>query len=112
MHLLRVSPALHPSKRPSHTHTPKPSFEERGHEIYIVVVVDSHIQRIVLTNEETTVTQQVSHRHLSDANPTSGHKEVRRSAGYIMATTRYSDQQGYANRVLRGLQENIKIKEQ
>ena len=27
-----------------------------------MVVVDSHIQRIVLTSEETTVTQQVSHR--------------------------------------------------
>ena len=30
--------------------------------MYIVVVVDSHIQRIVLATEETTVTQQVSHR--------------------------------------------------
>ena len=29
---------------------------------YTVVVVDSHIQRIVLATEETTVTQQVSHR--------------------------------------------------
>ena len=28
----------------------------------IIVVVDSHIQRIVLATEETTVTQQVSHR--------------------------------------------------
>ena len=28
----------------------------------IVVVIDSHIQRIVLATEETTVTQQVSHR--------------------------------------------------
>ena len=27
----------------------------------VVVVVDSHIQRIVLATEETTVTQQVSH---------------------------------------------------
>ena len=27
-----------------------------------IVDVDSHIQRIVLTTEETTVTQQVSHR--------------------------------------------------
>ena len=27
-----------------------------------VVVVDSHVQRIVLATEETTVTQQVSHR--------------------------------------------------
>ena len=30
--------------------------------MYVVVVVDSHIQRIVLASEETTVTQQVSHR--------------------------------------------------
>ena len=30
--------------------------------IVVVVVVDSHIQRIVLATEETTVTQQVSHR--------------------------------------------------
>ena len=29
---------------------------------YLVVVVDSHIQRIVLATEETTVTQQVGHR--------------------------------------------------
>ena len=28
----------------------------------VVVVVDSHIQRVVLTTEETTVTQQVSYR--------------------------------------------------
>ena len=32
--------------------------------IVVVVVVDSHIQRIVLATEETTVTQQVSHRHI------------------------------------------------
>ena len=30
--------------------------------VYYVVVVDSHIQRIVLTTQETMVTQQVSHR--------------------------------------------------
>ena len=30
--------------------------------VYVVVVVDSHIQLIVLATEETTVTQQVSHR--------------------------------------------------
>ena len=28
----------------------------------VVVVVDSHVQRIVLATEKTTVTQQVSHR--------------------------------------------------
>ena len=33
LHLSRVSPALHPPKRPSHTHTPKPGFGGRGHEI-------------------------------------------------------------------------------
>ena len=32
--------------------------------IVVVVVVDSHIQRIVLATEETMVTQQVSHGHI------------------------------------------------
>ena len=63
----------------------------------VVVVVDSHIQRIVLATEETTVTQQVSHRPIN-ANPACGHKEVRRSTGHIMVTTRYSDQQGSKSR--------------
>ena len=30
--------------------------------VVVVVVVDSHVQRIGLASEETTVTQQVSHR--------------------------------------------------
>ena len=30
--------------------------------VVVVVVVDSHVQRILLATEETTVTQQVSHR--------------------------------------------------
>ena len=33
--LSRVSPALLPPERPSHTHTPKPGFRGRGHEVYI-----------------------------------------------------------------------------
>ena len=33
LHLLRVSPALHPPERPSHTHTPKPGFGGKGHEV-------------------------------------------------------------------------------
>ena len=33
LHLSRVSPALHPPERPSHTHTPKPGFGGRGHEV-------------------------------------------------------------------------------
>ena len=36
--------------------------ERCGRRRVVVVVVDSHIQRIVLATEETTVTQQVSHR--------------------------------------------------
>ena len=36
--------------------------KHRLHCYVVVVVVDSHIQRIVLATEETTVTQQVSHR--------------------------------------------------
>ena len=35
---------------------------------------------------------------LSNASPACGHKEVRRSTGHIMATTRYSDQQGSKSR--------------
>ena len=42
---------------------PKYSSKEKPERAYVVVVVvDSHIQRIVLATEETTVTQQVSHR--------------------------------------------------
>ena len=35
---------------------------------------------------------------LSNANPACGHKEVPRSTGHIMATTRYSNQQGSKSR--------------
>ena len=48
--------------------------------LVIVVVVDSDIQRIVLATEETTA-----------ANRARGHKEVLRSTGHIMVTTRYSN---------------------
>ena len=34
----------------------------------------------------------------SNVNPACGHKEVRRSTGHIMVTTRYSDQQGSKSR--------------
>ena len=49
--------------------------------VVVVVVVDSHIQRIVLAPEEITVTQQVSRRPIKNVNPACGHKEVRRSTG-------------------------------
>ena len=68
----------------------------------IVGVVDeSHIQRIVLATEETTVTQQVHNKSfidLSNANPACGHEEVQRSTGHIIVTTRYLDQQGSKSR--------------
>ena len=35
LHLSRVSPALLPPERPSHTHTPKPGFGGRGHEVWL-----------------------------------------------------------------------------
>ena len=37
LHLSRVSPALLPPERPSHTHTPKPGFGGRGHEIVLLL---------------------------------------------------------------------------
>ena len=42
-----------------------------GHPLYttVVVVVDSHIQRVVPATEATTVRQPVSHIDLSNANP-------------------------------------------
>ena len=92
LHLSRVSPALLPPERPSHTHTPKPGFGGRGHEM-IVYYVMLLCQRIVLATEETTATLQVSHRPIK-YNPACGHKEVPRSTGHIVVTTRYSDQQG------------------
>ena len=66
--------------------------------LLLIVVVDSHIQRIVLATEETTVTQQVSHRPIKRQSRLWSHKEVRRSTGHIMVTTRYSDQQGSKSR--------------
>ena len=58
-------------RQPAHLHTQAASsaylrdssrVPRRRPFVVVVVVVDSHIQRIVLATEETTVTQQVSHR--------------------------------------------------
>ena len=38
------------------------------------------------------------HTYIHTYNPACGHKEVRRSTGHIMVTTRYSDQQGSKSR--------------
>ena len=61
------------------------------------VVVDSHIQLFVLATEETTVTQQVSHRPIK-CQSRCGHKAVPRSTGHIVEKTRYQDQQGSKSR--------------
>ena len=44
------------------TYSSSPGSAHESFPAVVVVVVDSHIQRIVLASEETTVTQQVSHR--------------------------------------------------
>ena len=38
LHLSRVSPALYPPERPSHTHTPKLGFGGRGHEVCVCLL--------------------------------------------------------------------------
>ena len=60
-----------------------------------LVVVDSHIQRIVLATEETAVTQQVSHRPIKCQSRLWSQRETK---GHIVWTTRYSDQQGSKSR--------------
>ena len=57
-----------------------------------------HIQRIVLATEETTVWRNKSAIDLSNYNPACGHKELSRSTGHNVVTTRYSDQQGSRSR--------------
>ena len=39
LHPSRVSPALNPPERPSHTHTPKPGFGGRGHDMYVCMYI-------------------------------------------------------------------------
>ena len=68
-------------------------LERRG----TILLLNSHIQRTVLATGETTVTQQVNYR-LINASSACGHKEVPRSTGHIVVTTRYSDQQGSKSR--------------
>ena len=67
------------------------------HGVVVVVAVDSHIQRVVLATEETTVTQQVSHRPIK-CQSRLWSQRGRRSMGHIMVTTRYSDQEGSKSR--------------
>ena len=63
----------------------------------VLIVVDSHIQRIVLATEETTVTQQVSHRPIKRQSRLWSQRGTKVN-GHIMVTTRYSDQQGSKSR--------------
>ena len=51
LHLSRVSPALNPPERPSHTHTPKPGFGGKGHDN-------------LLTLESSQIKPAISNPHL------------------------------------------------
>ena len=57
-----------------------------------------HIRRFVLTTEENTAMQRVSHRLIKCQSRSGSHQEARRSTGHIMVPTRYSDQQGSKSR--------------
>ena len=60
-----------------------------------LLVVDSHIQRIVLATVETTVTRQVSDRHIKcQSRCLWSQRGTKSTTGQIMLTTRYSNQQG------------------
>ena len=61
---------------------------------------DSHVQLIIvlLATEETTVTQQVSHRPIKCQSRLWSQGGTKVKTGYIMVTTRYSDQQGSKSR--------------
>ena len=59
--------------------------------VVVVVVVDSHIQRIVPAAEETAVTQQVSYRPIKCQSRLWSQRGTK-ATGHIMVTTRYSDQ--------------------
>ena len=66
--------------------------------VVVVVVVDSHIQRVVLATEETTVTQQVSHRPIKCQSRLWSQRGTKVNGSHIMVITRYSDQQGSKSR--------------
>ena len=70
LHLLRVSPALHPPERPSHTHTPKRGFGGRGYESISTVSLGSqhvagtcmvtHIARVWINRVRLSILHVVS----------------------------------------------------
>ena len=64
----------------------------------VVAVVDSHVQRIVLATEETTVTQRVSHKPIKCQSRLWSQRGTKVATGHIMVTTRYSEQQGSKSR--------------
>ena len=66
----------------------------------VVVVVDSHIQRIVLATEETTVTQQVSHRPIKCQSRLWSQRGTKVNGSHHgdNPLPRYSDQQGSKSR--------------
>ena len=74
---------------------PKPGF---GVRVVVVLVVLIHAFSVLSLQLKKRGRHNKSAIDLSNANPACGHKEVRRSTGHIMVTTRYSDQQGSKSR--------------
>ena len=80
---------------------------------FFVVVVDSHIQRIVLATEETTATQQVSHRPIKSqsrlwsrrgTNVNGSHRgdnPLLRPTGIQIATKRYAAARAMAPTIIK-----------
>ena len=69
------------------------------HQLHITssIVVVVVVVFFTLTDRASTIPSNI-HTWYVVANPVRGHKEVPRSTGHIMVTTRYSDQQGPKSR--------------
>ena len=85
-------------------HCTKPASEDQL--LLLLIVVDSHIQRIVLATEETTVTQQVSHRPIKCQSRLWSQRGTKVNGSHH-GDTRYSDQQGSKSR-----QKNMRLYKQ
>ena len=66
--------------------------------VVVAVVVDSHIQRYVLATEETTVTQQVSHRPIKCRSRLWSQRGTKVNGSHQCDNPLYSDQQGSKSR--------------
>ena len=72
-------------------------FQLCAHSVVAVVVVDPHIQRIVLAAEETPVTQRVSRRPIKCQSGAWSQRGTKINGSHHV-TTRYSNQQGSKSR--------------